>query len=336
MSIRVPQKMTHIKIEEGGGGPETLVPAEAMVPSPGEGEILVKVAAAGVNRPDVLQRAGGYPPPPGASDIPGLEIAGTVVAMGTGATRFEIGDAICALTISGGYSEYCTVPEVQALPVPKLLTMIEAAGIPETYFTVWTNLFDSGELREGESLLIHGGSSGIGTTAIQIAKQFGARVLVTVGSDAKADACLELGADVAINYRNEDFLSVAKRENNGKGVNVILDMVGGDYVERNIKALAPRGRLVQIAWLKSPKVSANFAPLMLKRLTWTGSTLRSRPVSEKAEIGDALLRHIWPLLEAGTIKPLIFKTLPLKDAAAAHRLMESSEHIGKIILTNSK
>lgn len=333
MSVNLPASMMHITIKDGGGGPEVLVPAAAPLPTPGPGEILVKVAAAGVNRPDVLQRVGGYPPPPGASDIPGLEIAGEVVALGEGVMRFAIGDEICALTISGGYAEYCTVPEVQALPKPVSLSMIEAAGVPETYFTVWTNLFDSGHLQPGESLLIHGGSSGIGTTAIQIAKHFGARVLVTVGSAEKAKACQELGADVTINYRDEDFLSVAKKENGGKGVNVILDMVGGDYVERNLKALAPKGRLVQIAWLKSPKIQANFASIMLKRLTWTGSTLRSRPVAEKAAIAEALAEHVWPLFEKGTVKPLIFRILPLSEAAEAHRLMESSAHIGKIIMT---
>ena len=335
MSEQLPQEMVHIVIEGDGGGPDVLRPAKAAVPKPGKGEILVKVAAAGVNRPDVLQRAGGYPPPPGATKIPGLEIAGSVVACGDGADRFRIGDSVCALTISGGYAEYCTVPEVQALPVPKALSLIEAAGVPETYFTVWTNVFDSGRLQSGEALLVHGGSSGIGTTAIQLANHFGARVLTTVGNAEKARACLDLGADVAINYREEDFVAVAKKENGGKGVDVILDMVGGDYVERNLKALAPRGRLVQIAWLQSPKVTANFAPLMLKRLTWTGSTLRSRPIAEKAAIADALRDRVWPLLDSGTVKPIIHKTMPLEQASEAHRLMESSTHIGKIILTNA-
>lgn len=333
MSESLPGEMTQIVIEEPGG-PEVLKTARARLPVPAAGELLVKVAAAGVNRPDVLQRAGGYPPPPGATAIPGLEIAGKVVGCGDGTTRFGVGDEICALTISGGYAEYCVVPEVQALPVPKALDLVEAAGVPETYFTVWTNVFDSGRLKAGESLLVHGGSSGIGTTAIQLAKQFGARVLTTVGNAAKAQACLQLGADVAINYRDEDFVSVAKQENGGRGVDVILDMVGGDYVGRNIKALAPQGRLVQIAWLQSPKVTANFAPLMLKRLTWTGSTLRSRPVAEKAAIADALKAKVWPLLDEGGVKPIIFKTLPLSQAAEAHRLMESSTHIGKIVLVN--
>ena len=329
----LPGTMTHVTIQGSGGGPEVLVPQEAPLPVARPGEILIKVAAAGVNRPDVLQRLGGYPPPPGASDIPGLEVSGHVAALGEGASRYQIGDAVCALTISGGYAEYCTVPESHALPVPRPLSLIEAAGVPETYFTVWTNVFDSGQLKAGESLLVHGGSSGIGTTAIQLAKQFGARVLVTVGSADKAKACIDLGADVAINYREEDFVGVAKKENAGKGVNVILDMVGGDYVERNLKALAPKGRLVQIAWLQSPKISANFASIMLKRLTWTGSTLRSRHADEKAAIADALHKHVWPLLDSGAVKPIVFKTLPLRDAADAHRLMESSAHIGKIILT---
>lgn len=333
MSETLPQKMTQVAIKGGGGGPDVLVPELVDLPKPGDGEVLIKLHAAGVNRPDVLQRQGNYPPPPGATDIPGLEVAGEIVALGQNTKEFGLGNEVCALTISGGYAEYCAVPEAQVLPKPGPLSLIEAAGLPETFFTVWTNVFESGRLRSGETLLVHGGSSGIGTTAIQLAKHFGSRVLTTVGNAEKAKACLELGADVAINYRDDDFVSAAKKENGGKGVDVILDMVGGDYVERNLKALAPKGRLVQIAWLKSPRITANFAPLMLKRLTWTGSTLRSRPVAEKAEIARALRARVWPLLNSGEIKPLIHKTFPLTHAAEAHRLMESSDHIGKIILT---
>jgi len=336
VTAALPEKMTQIVIEGDGGDPDVLVPRQASVPRPAAGELLIEVAAAGVNRPDVLQRLGGYPPPPGATDIPGLEVAGRIVATGADCRRFSVGDTACALVISGGYAEYCVAPEPQCLPIPSPLSVLEGAALPETYFTVWTNVFDRGRLAAGESLLVHGGSSGIGTTAIQLAKARGARVVVTVGNAEKARICRELGADVAINYRDEDFVAIAKSENAGEGVNVILDMVGGDYVERNLKALAPEGRLVQIAWLQSPKITANFAPLMLKRLTWTGSTLRSRPVAEKGAIADALLREAWPLLERGTIKPVIHTTMPLERAADAHRLMESSTHIGKIMLVTSK
>lgn len=336
MTASLPEQMTHIVIEGEGGDPDVLVPQRAPLPKPAAGEVLIEVAAAGVNRPDVLQRLGGYPPPPGATAIPGLEVAGRIVALGEGCERFSVGDTVCALVISGGYAEYCVAPEPQCLPIPSPLSVLEGAALPETYFTVWTNVFDRGRLVAGESLLVHGGSSGIGTTAIQLAKARGARVLTTVGNAEKARICRELGADVAINYRDEDFVGVAKKENDGKGVNVILDMVGGDYVARNIKALAPEGRLVQIAWLQSPKISANFAALMLKRLTWTGSTLRARPVAEKGAIAKALSDEVWPLLESGTIKPIIHTTMPLEKAADAHRLMESSTHIGKIMLVTSK
>ena len=264
--------------------------------------------------------------------MPGLEIAGEIVALGQNTSRYQVGDKVCALVAGGGYAEYCTAPEPQTLPVPDGMSMIEAGGIPETFFTVWTNVFDRGGLQPGETLLIHGGSSGIGTTAIQLAREFGSRVVVTAGSDAKCQACIDLGAERAINYRNEDFVAVTKDLTGGKGVNVILDMVGGDYVQRNIDSMAVDGRIVQIAWLGGPKVNANFMKLMLKRLTWTGSTLRPRTIEQKAEIAGALEAKVWPLIAAGKIKPIVHSTFPLSEAAAAHSLMESSEHIGKIIL----
>ncbi|MEZ5847060.1 MAG: NAD(P)H-quinone oxidoreductase [Geminicoccaceae bacterium] len=329
--MKLPSEMNHIEIREAGG-PEVLVPVRGPVPEAGEGEVLVKVAVAGVNRPDVIQRSGGYPPPPGASPIPGLEVSGEIVALGRGSGRFKVGDRVCALLSGGGYAEYCTVPEPQLLPVPAGLSMIEAAALPETFMTVWTNVFQRGGLKEGETFLVHGGSSGIGTTAIQLAKQFGARVLTTVGNGEKAAFCRELGADVAINYHEEDFVGIARGENGGKGVDVILDMVGGDYVERNIKSLASDGRIVQIAWLRSPKVTANFVNLMVKRLTWTGSTLRPRSIAEKGGIARELEARVWPLIEAGKVRPVISRSFPLADAASAHALMESSTHIGKIML----
>jgi NADPH:quinone reductase len=327
----IPAEMTYVRIERPGP-PEVLVPDRMEVPRPGAGEVLVKVAAAGINRPDVLQREGGYPPPPGATDVPGLEVAGEVVAVGEGVERWRTGDQVMALVSSGGYAEYCLAPAPQVLPVPRGLSMAEAGGVPETFFTVWTNVFDRGRLREGESFLVHGGSSGIGTTAIQLAHAFGATVFATVGSGDKRRACEELGARRAINHRTEDFVAVVKEATGGKGVDVILDMVGGPYVERNLQALAVEGRLVQIAWLQGPKVQANFAALMLKRLTWTGSTLRPRSVEQKGEIARALEAKVWPLLAAGRVKPLVHATFPLAEAAAAHRLMESSQHIGKIVL----
>lgn len=329
--MSLPQTMAYIRLD-GFGGPEVLKPDTMPVPQPDAGEVLVKVAAAGVNRPDVLQRMGGYNPPPGASPVPGLEIAGEVVAVGSGCRRFKLGDQVCALVNGGGYAEYCIAPEPQALPVPKGLTMAEAGAVPETFFTVWTNVFDRGRLQPGETLLIHGGSSGIGTTAIQLAREFGSRVICTVGSDDKAKACEELGAERAINYRTEDFVAVAKDLTGGKGVDVILDMVGGSYVPRNIRALAVEGRMVQIAWLGGSKIEADFMMLMIKRLSWTGSTLRPRSVDEKGEIARALEAKVWPLIEAGKVKPVMFKRFPLAEAAEAHRLMESSAHIGKIVL----
>lgn len=328
----IPQTMTAIGFSTPGG-PEVLKPETRPVPQPGAGEILVAVAAAGVNRPDVLQRQGGYNPPPGASDIPGLEIAGTVVALGEGARRFAIGDKVCGLVAGGGYAQYTVVHENNALPVPKGLSLTEAGAIPETFFTVWTNVFQRGRLQAGESFLVHGGSSGIGTTAIQLAKAFGATVLATAGSEDKCQACRDLGADYAINYRTEDFVAAAKAATDGRGVNLILDMVGGDYIDRNYETAADQGRIVQIAFLNGPKATVNFSRLMLKRLTHTGSTLRPRTVAEKAAIATELYEKVWPLLEAGRCKPLINATFPLAEAAEAHRLMESSSHIGKIVLT---
>jgi NADPH:quinone reductase len=327
----IPPDMAYVRIDRPGP-PEVLVPARMPVPVPRTGEVLIKVAAAGINRPDVLQRQGGYPPPPGASDVPGLEIAGEIVALGESVDRWRIGDRVMALVSSGGYAEYCVAPAPQVLPIPAGLSMTEAGAVPETFFTVWTNVFERGRLQAGESLLVHGGSSGIGTTAIQLADAFGATVYATVGGADKQRACLKLGAKRAIDYRNEDFVEVVRAETGGRGVDVILDMVGGSYVERNLQALAVEGRLVQIAWLEGAKIQGNFMPLMLKRLTWTGSTLRPRSVEQKGEIARALEERVIPLLAAGTVKPLIHATFPLAEAAAAHRLMESSAHIGKIVL----
>lgn len=321
--------MRAISIRESGG-PEVLSLVEIERPEVGAGQILIKVAAAGVNRPDILQRQGGYPPPAGAPLTPGLEIAGEVEALGQGVKRFRLGDKVCALVPGGGYAEYALVAEDNALPVPAGLSMIEAAAIPETYFTVWTNVFQRGGLKASERLLIHGGSSGIGTTAIQLAKQFGAYVIVTAGSDEKCRQCLALGADVAINYRTQDF--VVEMEKGGLKADVILDMVGGEYVARNLKVAALNGRIVQIAFQQGSKIEADFLALMLKRLTFTGSTLRPRTVAEKALIARELEEKVWPLLAAGKCLPQIYKTFALADAAEAHRLMESSAHVGKIVL----
>ncbi len=328
----IPDKMTAIAID-GPGGPEVLVPVEIDVPQPQPDELLIKVAAAGVNRPDVLQRKGGYPPPPGAPETPGLEIAGTVVKPAAQAKRFKTGDQVCALVPGGGYAEYCTVAETNALPVPDGLSLIEAAGIPETFFTVWTNVFERARLQSGESFLVHGGSSGIGTTAIMLACAMGARTFATAGSPAKCKVCEQLGAEICVDYRSEDFVEVIRGATGKRGVNVILDMVGGDYIARNIKLAAADGRIVSIAFLQGSKAEVDFLPVMLKRLTLTGSTLRIRPVAEKAAIAQALEARVWPLLVAGTVKPIIHQTFPLNRAAAAHALMESSEHIGKIVLT---
>jgi NADPH:quinone reductase len=299
-------------------------------PEAGAGQVLIKVAAAGVNRPDILQRMGGYPPPPGAPLTPGLEVAGEVVALGAGVSRYRIGDLVCALVPGGGYAEYCVAAEDNALSVPAGMSLIEAAALPETYFTVWTNVFQRGALKAGETLLVHGGSSGIGTTAIMLAKHFGAKVIVTAGTDAKCAACLKLGADVAINYKSHDF--VTEMDKLGLKADVILDMVGGDYVARNLKVAALNGRIVQIAFQKGSKIEADFLPIMLKRLTFTGSTLRPRTVAEKAVIARELDEKVWPLLAAGKCLPQIFKTFTLVEAAAAHALMESSAHTGKIVL----
>jgi NADPH2:quinone reductase len=327
----LPTRMTAIGIK-ASGGPDMLVPEERPMPQPGAGEILVKVAAAGVNRPDVMQRQGNYPPPAGAPDIPGLEIAGTVVALGPGVTRWKIGDRVMALVIGGGYAEYCLAHESHALPVDGL-TMVEAAAVPETFFTVWHNAFERGGLKAGETLLVHGGSSGIGTTAIQLARAFGARVIATAGSAEKCEACRKLGADVAVNYKTEDFVAATKAATDGKGADVILDMVGGDYIGRNYEAATVEGRIVQIAFQGSSKATVDFRRLMLKRLHHTGSTLRSRSVADKAAIARAVEANVLPLIAAGKVKPVIYKTFRLHDAAKAHALMETSTHIGKIVLT---
>jgi len=332
MTAALPAEMTAIAIPTPGG-PEALVPQRRPMPKPGAGELLIKVAAAGVNRPDVLQRQGNYAPPPGATDIPGLEIAGEVVASGGEAGPWKVGDKLCALVAGGGYAEYCVVPAPQCLPVPRGLDLIQAAAIPETFFTVWTNVFERGALKPGEVFLVHGGSSGIGTTAIQLASQLGSRVIATAGGADKAAACRSLGAERAVDYRSEDFVAAAMEMTQGKGVDVILDMVGGDYFARNMKCLAMEGRIVQIAFLKGSKVELDLAPLMMKRQTLTGSTLRPRSVAEKGAIANALKDRVWPLIEAGRVQPILYKTFPLVEAAAAHRLMESSAHIGKIVLT---
>jgi len=332
MADDLPEQMTAIEIS-APGGPEVLRPTTMRRPYPEQGELLIKVAGAGVNRPDILQRMGLYPPPPGAPETPGLEIAGTVAVAGRDTKRFKEGDQICALVPGGGYAEYCLVHEDNALPVPKALSLTEAAGVPETFFTVWTNVFQRGGLKSGENFLVHGGSSGIGTTAIMLAKAFGATVFATAGSDEKCAACTKLGADRAINYMTEDFPSVIKEETSGRGIDVTLDMVGGDYIERNIKAAAVNGRIVTIAFLNGATAEVNFMPMMLKKLTLTGSTLRARSVAEKAVIARELEEKVWPLLNAGDIKPIIDSQFPLAEAAAAHERMETSKHIGKIILT---
>ena len=315
------------------GGPEVLVPAERPAPAPKAHEILIKVAAAGVNRPDVLQRMGRYAVPPDASDLPGLEVAGEVSALGSSATRFKVGDKVCALVHGGGYAEFCVTPEVQALPIPKGLSALEAASLPETFFTVWSNVYDRARLAPGESLLVQGGSSGIGVTAIQMASAMGNRVFATAGSDEKVAACVKLGAEKGINYRTQDFLEEIKAATGGKGVNVILDMVGGDYVPREIKCMADEGRIVFIASLGGVKAEIDIFEIQRRRIVITGSTLRPRPVEFKGAIAQSLREKIWPLIEAGNIKPVIFKTFPLAQASEAHRLMETSTHIGKIVLT---
>ncbi len=327
----IPATMTAIGIASPGG-PEMLVPQERPVPQPGEGEILVKVAAAGVNRPDVIQRKGLYPPPPGVTDIPGLEIAGTVAGCGPGVERWRSGDHVTALVSGGGYAQYCVAHETHALPIPGGLTTAEAAAVPETFFTVWHNVFERGGLKAGETLLVHGGSSGIGTIAIQLAKAFGARVITTAGSSEKCDACRRLGADVAINYKTEDFVLLTKSATGGGGAEVILDMVGGDYIERNYEAAAVEGRIVQIAFQGSPRANVDFRRIMLKRLHHTGSTLRSRSVPDKGAIARAVEHSVWPLIAAGKVRPVMDNIFPFREAAKAHARMESSVHIGKIVL----
>jgi NADPH2:quinone reductase len=324
--------MTAIVIRSPGG-PDMLVPQERPVAAPGAHEVVVRVAAAGVNRPDVMQRKGLYPPPPGATDIPGLEIAGEVVALGAGVKRWKPGDKVMGLVIGGGYAQFCPVHEGHALPIPDNLSLIEAAAIPETFFTVWHNVFERGALEAGETLLVHGGSSGIGTAAIQLAKASGARVIVTAGTPDKCRACRTLGADVAVNYKDEDFVAATKAATHGRGADVILDMVGGDYIERNYEAAAVEGRVVQIAFVGSPKATVDFRRIMLKRLTHTGSTLRARSVEDKAAIARAVEQHVLPLIAAGRVKPVIDSSFALDEAALAHARMESSAHIGKIVLT---
>jgi len=328
----LPAQMTAITIR-APGGPDMLVPERRPLPRPGEGEVLVKVAAAGVNRPDVMQRQGLYPPPAGATDIPGLEIAGEVVALGAGVKRWKLGDKVMALVVGGGYAEYCLAHESHALPVPEGLTLVAAAAIPETFFTVWHNAFERGRLKAGETLLVHGGSSGIGTAAIQLAKALGVRVITTAGSAEKCDACRRLGADVAVNYREQDFVAATKAATGGKGADVILDMVGGDYIERNYEAAAVEGRVVQIAFQGSPKATVDFRRIMLKRLTHTGSTLRARSVADKGAIARAVEEHVLPLIAAGRVSAVIDSTFALAEASAAHARMETSAHIGKIVLT---
>lgn len=327
-----PAQMTAIGISKPGG-PEVLVPQTRPVPSPGPREILIKVAAAGVNRPDVLQRSGSYPPPPGASDLPGLEVAGDVVALGERAGKYRIGDKVMSLVPGGGYAQYCVAHESIAMPVPAGFSMIEAGATPETLITVWHNVFERGALKAGETLLIHGGSSGIGTMAIQLAKAFGASTIVTVGSREKADACLGLGADHAIDYKLQDFVTEVKAVTAGAGADLILDMVGGDYIEKNYDAAALDGRIVQIAFLGGAKATVNFSKLMVKRLHHTGSTLRPRSVADKASMVGAIEAKVLPLMREGRIKPLIDSSFPFEKAADAHRRMETSAHVGKIVLT---
>lgn len=327
----IPETMSCIEIIEPGG-PEVLRKTDRPVPEPAEGEVLIAVQAAGVNRPDCIQRQGHYAPPPGVTDIPGLEVAGNIVAVGKNAGQWKTGDTVCALVAGGGYAEFVTAPAVQCLAIPGSLGMTEAAALPETFFTVWANVFDRAGLKPGETLLVHGGSSGIGTAAIQIASKLGSKVMTTAGSEDKCRVCRELGAELAVNYKEEDFVDAAKNFTGGVGVNVILDMVGGDYLARNIKALAPDGRHVSIAFLGGSKAEINFMPVMLKRLTLTGSTLRPLPIKRKGEIAKALEETVWPLIASAEITPVIHATFPLQDAADAHELMESSQHIGKIVL----
>ncbi len=329
--MSLPQSMAYVA-HGAGGPPSVLVPATGPVPTLKDDEVMIRVAYAGVNRPDVAQRAGLYPPPPGASPYIGLEVSGTVAALGSAVTDWKLGDQVCALCNGGGYAEYVAVAAAQVLPVPKGLSLLQAAALPENFFTVWTNVIERGRLAAGDTFLVHGGSSGIGLTAIQMAKSWGATVYTTVGSADKAQACLKAGADVALNYREQDFVDEVARLTDKRGVNLILDMVGGDYIARNLRALAPDGRLVQIAFLNGSKAEIDFTPIMAKRLTVSGSTLRPRTPADKAAMARELRAQIWPRIERGQIQAFIFKTFELNQAAAAHELMESSAHIGKIML----
>jgi NADPH2:quinone reductase len=331
MSQALPARMQAVEITRPGG-PEVLQVTQRPTPAPKPGEVVIAVTTAGVNRPDCFQRAGSYAPPPGASDLPGLEVAGTVAALGEGVTQWRIGDAVCALTPGGGYAQYCATPAAHCLPVPRGMTLAQAAALPETFFTVWINVFERARLSPGETLLVQGGSSGIGVTAIQMARAFGHRVFATAGSAEKCAACERLGAERAVNYRTEDFVEVVKQLTGGRGVDVILDMVGGEYVPRELKCLATDGRLSIIAFLGGSKASLDMSDILYRRLTITGSTLRPRSIEYKAQVAAALRERVWPLLEAGTLRPVIYQTFALDQAAAAHALMESSVHIGKILL----
>lgn len=326
---------THMRCIEiaGSASSNTLVVAQRPVPQPGKNEVLIKVAAAGINRPDIFQREGLYPPPEGASDILGLEVAGEIIAVGKNQTSWRVGQQVCALLAGGGYSEYAVADPRLCLPVPPSLNLIQAAALPEAFFTVWQTVFQRAAIQPGETLLVHGGTSGIGTTAIQLAKALGHRVFTTASSEKKCRQCLKLGADTAINYQKQDFVAVIKNQTAGYGVDVILDMVGGDYLQKNIRSAAFRGRIISIAFLRGSKVEIDMMPVMLKQLVLTGSTLRSRPAEEKSSIAKTLLAKVWPLLENGTIKPVIDTTFPLEEADKAHRLMASNKHIGKIVLT---
>ncbi|MCO5088135.1 MAG: NAD(P)H-quinone oxidoreductase [Methylobacteriaceae bacterium] len=332
----LPTKMRQV-IFDGAGGPEVVKLVEAEVPTPGAGKVLVEVAAFGINRPDCIQRTGAYPPPPGETQVPGLEIAGRIVALGPNVTGVSVGDEVCALVGSGGYAEYALADAALCLPRPKALSMLEAAGVPETYFTVYDNVFTRGRLTRGETLLVHGGSSGIGSTAIQLAKHFGATVIATAGSAEKCDFCRKIGADYAIDYRTQDFVAEVLKITDKRGVDVILDMVGGPYIPKNVSILALEGRLVQIAFLQGPMVEKlNFTPVMVKRLTLTGSTLRPRTLAQKATVAAALREKVWPLLDTGAVKPLVHATFPMEQTRQAHELMESSAHLGKIMVTTGK
>ena len=331
MPSPIPDLMQVVEITKPGG-PDVLKPARRPVPAPRAGEVLIEAAAAGVNRPDCLQRAGAYAPPPGASDLPGLEVAGTIVRIGEGVTQWRVGDQVCALTPGGGYAQYCLTPAGQCLPIPKGLDLTQAASLPETFFTVWINVFDRARLAPGETLLVHGGSSGIGVSAIQMARAFGHRVFATAGSPDKCAACEQLGAERCVNYRSEDFVEVVKQLTGGKGADVILDMVGGDYVPRELKCLATDGRLSLIAFLGGTTATLDLTDILFRRLTITGSTLRPRSVEYKSAVAQALHQRVWPLLESGAIRPVIYRTFPLVEAAQAHTLMESSTHVGKIVL----